>query len=104
LAALAVDRQLLEAMLPDSEDDGSWEASYALNTGAMVLALIDYSSSGYQQHYREAVTLFFDTVDFKVHQELESRGMTSPTEQEVAAHPVMVRERAWFENVVRTGA
>ncbi len=101
---LAVDRQLLEWMLPDTEDDGRWEASYALNTGAMVLGLIDYLKTGDEQQYLDAVTLFFDTVDFKVHQELESQGLTSPSEQEIAGHPLMVRERAWFAGVEPTGA
>jgi hypothetical protein len=101
---LMADRQLLEWMILDTEDDGRWEASYALNTGAMMLGLIDYLKNGDENHYHEAVTLFFDTVDFKVHQDLESRGVTSPNEQEIAVHPLMVQERAWFESVAMTGA
>jgi hypothetical protein len=93
------DRELVESMLPDTEDDGRWEASYALNTGAMVLSLIDFLQTRDEEHYRDAVTLFFDTVDFKVHQELESRGVTAPSEDEIATHPLFVEERAWFAGV-----
>ena len=66
-----------------------------------MLGLIDYLKTGDEKHYEEAVTLFFDTVDFKVHQDFELRGVTSPTEQEIAAHPLMLRERAWFESMER---
>lgn len=97
--SLPGDREMVESMLPDTEDDGRWEASYALNTGAMVLSLIGYLQTRDEKHYRDAVTLFFDTVDFKVHQELESRGITTPSEEEIAAHPLFVEERAWFTSV-----
>lgn len=96
---LSGDRELVERMLPDTEDDGRWEAAYALNTGAMVLSLMDYLRTRDEDHYRDAVTLFFDTVDFKVHEELESRGVATPSEQEIAAHPLFVGERAWFGSV-----
>jgi len=94
--SLQQDRDVVESMLPDTEDDGRWEASYALNTGAMVLALTDYLKTRDEERYRDAVTLFFDTVDFKVHQDLESRGITTPTEDEIATHPRSSEERSWF--------
>jgi hypothetical protein len=97
--SLSGEREVLDSMLPDTEDDGRWEASYALNTGGMVLSLIDYLETGDEDHYRDAVTLFFDTVDFKVQQELESRGVTAPSEEEIDAHPLFVEARAWFANV-----
>ena len=96
--SLSGDRQLVESMLPDTEDDGRWESSYALNTGAMVLSLVDYLQTRDEDHYRDAVALFFDSVDFKVHQELESRGVTTPSEEEIAAH-LFVEERAWFASI-----
>ena len=102
--SLTPDRLLLEWMIPDTEDDGRWEASYALNTGAMVLGLIDYLKTGDESHYDDAVTLFFDTVDFKVHQDFELRGVTSPSEEQVASHPLMREARAWFASVEKTGA
>ena len=93
------DRDLLEWMLPDTEDDGRFEASFALNTGAMVLSLLNYVDSGDEAHYRDAVSLFFDTVDFKVHEELEKAGIDTPTEQQIASHPLLVQERRWFASI-----
>lgn len=97
--SLSDDCELVESMLPDTEDDGRWEASYALNTGAMVLSLMDYLQTRDENHYREAVTLFFDSVDFKVHQQLESRGVTTASEEQVAAHPLFVEEHEWFARI-----
>lgn len=99
LSSLAQERDLLECMLPDTENDGRCEASYALNTGAMVLSLIDYVHTRDEAHYREAVTLFFDTVDFKVHEELENAGIVTPSEQQIVTHPLFVQERLWFTSV-----
>ena len=86
-------------MLPDTEDDGRFEASFALNTGAMVLSLLNYVDSGDEAHYRDAVSLFFDTVDFKVHEELGKAGIVTPSEQQIASHPLLVQERRWFASI-----
>jgi hypothetical protein len=96
---LFADREIVEALLPDTEEDGRWEASYALNTGAMVLSLIDYVQTNDEQHYRDAVTLFFDTVDFKVHQQLEQGGIDTPRPEQIATHPLLTQERRWFESL-----
>ncbi len=99
LVMLPDDRALLQAILPDTEDDGRWEASYALNTGAMMLSLIDYLNTRDEQHYRDAVTLFFDTVDFEIHEVFEQAGVTTPTDEQIAAHPLLAREQRWFASL-----
>lgn len=99
LPSLSHDRDLLELMLPDTENDGRPEASYALNTGAMVLSLIAYIQTGGEAHYRDAVTLFFDSVDLRVHEELENGGINTPSEQQIASHPLLAQERRWFASV-----
>jgi len=96
---LAAARDELEAMLPNTEEDGSWESSYALNTGAMILCLIDYQSTQDERHYTEAITLFFDTIDFKVQQLLERQHVYQPAEQQIQSHPFYVAEREWFDNL-----
>lgn len=85
----------IDAMLPDTEDDGSWAASYALNAGGIILCLIELSA-GNTAAYEEAVTLYFDTVDFRVQQDLEAAGIKYPTEAQIANHPIMVSENTWF--------
>ncbi len=99
LSSLSQDRDLLEWMLPDTENDGRFEASFALNAGSMVLSLIDYVNTRDEAHYRDAVTFFFDTIDFKIHEELENAGIATPLEQQIASHPLFVQERRWFASV-----
>lgn len=96
---LASIRNEVEAMIPDTDEDGSWECSYALNTGVMILSLIDYEATEADDHYIEAVTKFFDTVDFKVQQELESQGIAHPNKSQIANHPVFLREHEWFNQL-----
>ena len=64
-----------------------------------MLSLIDYINTQDEQHYRDAVTLFFDTVDFKVHEQLEAAGITARTEEQVTTHPLLNEERRWFQSL-----
>jgi len=66
-------KEELGSMIPDTNDDGSWECSYALNTGMMILNLIDYLLNEDEAYYDDAVAVFFDSVDFKVQQDFERR-------------------------------
>ncbi|MNZ50335.1 hypothetical protein D3C78_681210 [compost metagenome] len=93
---LASLRDELTSLVPDTETDGSWECSYALNAGAIMLSLIDYQIDGDEGHYEEAVTLFFDTIDFKVQQDLEREGIFYPTQEQISSHEYFVREKSWF--------
>lgn len=99
-ARLASLREELDEMIPDTELDGRWECSYALNNGIMIMSLIDYQRTGNDENYNEAVTVFFDSVDFKVQQSLEKEGVPVPTEAQIANHPLFVTERAWFDRLV----
>ena len=104
--ALAADRRLLscvndvEAMLPNTEgDDGSGATSYALNAGVMMLCLIDAMSGQADSSYDEAVTAFFDTVDFRACRALEAELNRLPTEEEIASHPFSQQACAWFAEI-----
>lgn len=88
----------IEAMLPDTDDDGSWAASYALNAGCIMLCLIEVTG-GKAEAYEEAMTLYFDTVDFKVQQELAAAGISHPTEAQIANHPLLASEKTWFRGI-----
>ncbi len=94
-------RSKIESMLPDTEDDGSWECSYALNTGIMLLCLIDYDQTGDEKYYKDAVEMFFDTVDFKVQQELETKGILNPTEDQILNHSLYLKEQEWFNGITK---
>lgn len=90
----------LNQMLPDTEDDGRWQASYALNTGCMMLNLVDLMKGGSTHAYDEPVTLFFDTIDFKVQEALEKVGIEQPSEEQIASHDLMLGERQWFSKLL----
>lgn len=90
----------LGQILPDTEDDGRWQASYALNTGGMILSLIDAMRGNVSAAYEESIMLFFDTIDFKVQEAFDEGGIAEPSEEQIANHPVMQRERLWFTNLL----
>lgn len=90
----------LGQMLPDTEDDGRWQASYALNTGGMILSLINAMKGNVSAAYKESVMLFFDTVDFKVQEALDEVGIEDPSEEQIANHQLMQRDRLWFSNLL----
>lgn len=58
-----------------------------------MLCLVDIAA-GSESAYEQAVTLFFDTVDFKVLQVLDVAGMSVPDEQQTAGHAFVNREKA----------
>lgn len=89
----------LNEMIPDTEVDGSIQCSYALNTGIMIESLIYFTKTENKEHYESAVEVFFDSVDFKVQDLLERSGITRATENQIATHPLMLEERAWFNSL-----
>lgn len=88
-------------MIPDTEDDGSWQCSYALNTGSMIESLVTFQETGDDKHYESAVASFFDSVDFKVQEELEKIGISHATEDQIESHPIMTAESAWFDELTK---
>ena len=67
----------------------------------MILNLIDYQSTENKNYYDEAVTVFFDTVDFKVQQDLEEQGNSRSTEAQIRSHKLFVLEETWFKQLVK---
>ena len=98
---LASIRGELETIIPDTNEDGNWQCSYALNTGVMILSLIDFQMTENRKHYENAVEMFFDTIDFKVQEALEKKGNLRPAEDQIRSHPLYIREKAWFDEIVR---
>lgn len=90
----------LKKMLPDTEDDGRFQASYAINTGCMMLDLIEVMKGPSSRSYDEAVTPFFDSVYFKVREALLKSGIDKPTETQIAEHEIMLGERRWFSTLL----
>jgi hypothetical protein len=86
-------RSILEDILPDTNDEGSWECSYALNAGSIILSFCNYLETCDITNIKEAITLYFDTVDFKVQQELEKKGNSRPTEREIANNILYITKK-----------
>ena len=99
------ERQQLEFLIPDTEDDGSLEASYALNAGVIVTLFVDFAITGSQTCVDEAATLLLDTAYFKAGAALEASGVPEPTDVQMKEHLIFVREKQWLENLAeRPGA
>lgn len=96
-------KEELESMIPDTNDDGSWECSYALNTGMMILNLIDYLLTEDEAYYDDAVAVFFDSIDFKVQQDFERQGIGSPSEEQISDHAFYKTEKQWFAGMTEPG-
>ena len=96
---LASCKDEVESMLPDTNQDGRWESSYALNTGLLIVCLIQYEDTHHDKVYSEAVTLFFDSVDFKVQQSLEAQGINHPSESQIQSHALYAAQRQWFKEL-----
>jgi len=92
-------RNEIDSMIPDTEDDGSWECSYALNTGLILLNLIDYLKEPSEKLYDETVSVFFDTVDFKTQQYLEKDGIRHASEEQILNHDFYKGEKKWFDEM-----
>lgn len=91
----------LDTLIPDTEQDPSWQCSRALSVGVMIESLIAFQASGREEHYENAVASFFDSVEFKVQEELEKMGVDRASEDQIAIHPLMLAERAWFDEMTQ---
>jgi hypothetical protein len=94
------ERQRIEVLIPNTEDDGSLEASYALNAGVIVTLFADFALTGSETCVEDAKTLFLDSADFRAQEALRVSGVHEPTEDQIREHPIFVRERQWLDGVV----
>lgn len=56
----------LETVIPDTEDFGDWDGSYALNASCSVLELLEYLEDKDIDHIFNISTFMTDTIDFKL--------------------------------------
>jgi hypothetical protein len=89
------EKQQIELLLPDTEDDGSLEASYALNAGAIVTLLVNFATTGAAACADNAISLLLDSADFRAQEALEAAGIAEPTEEQIRQHPIFAREQEW---------
>jgi uncharacterized protein YjaG (DUF416 family) len=72
----------LEKVIPDTEDFGDYDGSYALNAGAAVYSALLYCIDKSPKYLFDIGTLYTDTIDFKLHE-------ANVLQKEIDNHPLM---------------
>ena len=76
----------LENVIPDTEDFGDYDGSYALNAGAAIHCSLHYTIDKSPKHLFDIGTLYTDTIDFKLHE-------MNIAQKEIDNHPFMQQAR-----------
>jgi uncharacterized protein YjaG (DUF416 family) len=76
----------LDMIIPDTEDFGDYDGSYALNAGAAIHCALLYTIEKSPKYLFEIGTLYTDTTDFKLHQ-------MNVAQKEIDSHPLMQAAR-----------
>jgi uncharacterized protein YjaG (DUF416 family) len=77
----------VEPVIPDTENFGDWEGSYALNASGSIFELLMYLKDNDYNHIISISTLMTDTIDFKLQQINDKI-----TEDEIDNHPKIIDE------------
>jgi uncharacterized protein YjaG (DUF416 family) len=77
----------LDAVIPDMDDFGDWDGSYALNASLSVLETLEYLVDRDKTHIKSISTYMIDTVDFKI-----AQADNDIPDKEVWQHPMMMNE------------
>jgi uncharacterized protein len=83
-------RSRIDAVIPDTEDFGDHDGSYALNASAAVACVLQYVLDKGAKHIRDVATLYYDNIDFK----LQESGVLG--EDALANHPMMEEARRFL--------
>lgn len=76
----------LEKVIPDTEDFGDYDGSYALNAGAAVLSALLYTIDKSAKYLFDIGILYTDAIDFKLHE-------TNVVQNEIDNHRLMQEAR-----------
>jgi len=77
----------VEDIIPDTDDYGDYDGSYALNAGAAVLELLEYLLDEDLTHILNISTYMFDTIDFKL-----SESSPTLTDNDLINHQELIME------------
>ncbi len=84
--------QKLSAVVPDMDDFGSLQSSFALNAGLAHEHLLEQTESNDNEPAFYALLSCYDTIDFYVQELLDPECKGSVSEKEIENHPVMRKE------------
>lgn len=77
----------LDPNIPDMDDFGDFDSSYALNASCAVYELLEYLSDKDKSHIFNISTYMTDTIDFKL-----SEADANLTNEELENHPDLISE------------
>jgi uncharacterized protein YjaG (DUF416 family) len=86
-------REKILDSLPDSEDDGSLAAQFALNAGLVAADIAGLAEDGENTHVIEAIEYARDSIHAKAASEMRTLVYDPTVEEAVSAHPLVHKER-----------
>lgn len=78
---------MVDKVIPDTEDFSDWEVSYALNASVSVLELLSYIKDKDYNHIMTISTLMTDNIDFKIQMK-----NSNISDKEIDNHPMLIDE------------
>jgi uncharacterized protein YjaG (DUF416 family) len=93
-------REKILDSLPDSEDDGSLAAQFALNAGLVAADIAGLAEDGEGTHVTEAIEYARDSIHAKAASEMRTFVYDPTVEEAVSSHPLVRRERQREEDDV----
>jgi hypothetical protein len=94
-------RETLFDSLPDSEDDGSLAAQFAVNAGLVAADIAGLAEDGQNKHVTEVVEYARDSIHAKAASEMRIFVYDRAIEEAVSRHPLVQRERQREEEDVK---
>jgi uncharacterized protein YjaG (DUF416 family) len=86
-------REKILDSLPDSEDDGSLAAQFALNAGLVAADIAGLAEDGENTHVIEAIEYARDSIHAKAASEMRTLVYDPTVEGAVSTHPLVHKER-----------
>jgi uncharacterized protein YjaG (DUF416 family) len=78
---------MVDKVIPDTEDFSDWEVSFALNASVSVLELLSYIKDKNYNHIMTISTLMTDNIDFKIQMK-----NSNISDKEIDNHPMLIDE------------
>jgi uncharacterized protein YjaG (DUF416 family) len=78
---------MVDKVIPDTEDFSDWNVSFALNASVSVLELLSYIKDKDYKHIMTISTLMTDNIDFKL--QMKNNNIS---DKEIDNHPMLIDE------------
>ncbi len=85
----------VDDITPDMGDFGEYLGSYALNASLVVHEILHFILDGQVSHINDSAGLFLDTIDFRIHEAVDTPGF------DTSIHPFMAEARDFLLQIIR---